>query len=187
MKKLVLFTLIGLFLNVNNVHAQNYTLAVNKLDEFTKEIVRIAPYQSISAYVLVRSTFVNINIRRKGNNYFIGWHSQFYSASKSMENSVVKKGTKLYLKLQNDSIAVATYNSDDLEPIVTYDSTFGNWQYNFTFDYSIDSNELEKLLQSPMILARVENNKNIVDFEIREKFRGTSPQLYFMNFIPLLK
>jgi hypothetical protein len=187
MKKILFLTLIGFILNGHNAHAQNYTLAVNKLDEFTKEVIRIAPYQAVAARGLLTTTYINLNISRNGNKYFVGFDSQFYSASKSLEDNVIKKGAKIYFKLQNDTIVKAGYDFEDVQPIVTFDNRFSSWRYNINFTFSILETELDKLSKSPMVLIRLENGQETGDFEVREKFRGTSPQLYFMNFIPLLK
>jgi hypothetical protein len=187
MKKILILTLIVLILNVHNTQAQNYTLAVNKLDEFTKEIIRIAPYQAVSARGLLTSTYINLNISRNGDKYFVGFDSQFYLASKSLEDNEIKKGAKIYFKLQNDTIVQADYNFEDVQPVVTFDNRFSSWRYNINFNFSLIEAEMEKLSQSPMVLIRLENGQDKADFEVREKFRGTSPQLYFINFIPLLK
>lgn len=171
----------------SQLKAQVFTLSVNKLDDFIKEIVRIAPYQSMAAHVLITSTFTNINVRRQGNKYFIGLQSQFYSASKSLEDNAIKKGSKIYFKLQNDTIAQAGYDFEDVQPMVTFDSSVRLWRYNLALDFLIEEKELDKLSKSPAILIRVENGQFTADIEVREKFRNTAPRNYFINFIALLR
>lgn len=184
MNKIVIITLLLLS---SQLKAQEFYLSVNKLDEFTKEVIRIAPYQAVAARGLLTNTYVNLNVRRNGNKYFIGFDSQFYSASKSLEDNVIKKGAKLYLKLQNDTIAHAFYDYEDVQPVVTYDNSLSSWRYNISFDFSILESELDKLSKSPMLLIRVENGQDTADMEVREKFRNTAPRNYFINFIPLLR
>lgn len=187
MKKIILFILFGWIMYIGKSHAQNFTLAVNKLDEFTKEIIRIAPYQLIAVQGVFEHKFININIRRNGYKYYIGFQSQYYLDSNNPENNAIKKGSKIFFKLLNDTIVNAQYNSNDKFPIVTYNTNQGLWRYYFDIDFEIDPNEVDKLLNSPIILFRLENNEQKLDVEVKEKYKNSSPRNYFMNFIPLLK
>lgn len=184
MKKIFIITLLLLS---SQIKAQEFSLALNKLDDFTKEVIRIAPYQAVAARGLLTNTYINLNISRNGNKYFVGFDSQFYSASKSLEDNAIKKGAKIYFKLQNDTIVQAGYDFKDVQPIVTFDNRLSSWRYNVNLNFSILETEMDKLSKSPMLLIRLENGQDTGDFEVREKFRNTSPRNYFINFIPLLR
>jgi hypothetical protein len=60
--------MISLLLLSSQIKAQELFLSVNKLDNFTKEVIRIAPYQSIAVRGVFEHQFININIRRNGLN-----------------------------------------------------------------------------------------------------------------------
>ena len=167
--------------------AQKVKLLVDKLDDFTKDTIRIAPYQAMASTGLLQQTYINLNVRREGNKYFIGFQSQAFSQSKSLENTAIRKGAKIYFKLENDSVVVASYEAEDAQPIFYYDNTFGNWQYNLEFDFQITKDRLQRLSESPVLLIRLENGQDKADIPVRERFRNTAPQTYFVNFIQLLK
>jgi hypothetical protein len=72
-------------------------------------------------------------------------------------------------------------------PIVTYNSNQRLWRYYFDLDFEVEQTEVDKLLYSPIILFRLENDQEKLDVEVKEKYKNTSPRNYFINFIPLLR
>jgi hypothetical protein len=182
MKNIIFLLLIPVF-----GYSQKLKLSIDKVDEFTKDTVRATPFQIMASTGLLQRSYISMNARREGSKYYIGFQSQAYSQSKSLENTAIRKGVKVYFKLQNDSIVVASYESEDVQPIFIYDRTYGNWQYSLDFNFEISKTDILKLFTSPVMLIRLENGQDKADIPVVDRFRNTNPQTYFVNFVQLLK